>query len=325
MCPEQQHSSPHPGAFLFGEEMATEAQQLVAQQAQQFQGLLDRQKSEQTGLFDSYKQQINSQPKLTDVFAKAQQDRGLGALQENIGLFQGQIGNVKSLIDRLGENTAQRTSGTQANQAYLDRMRAVEGGQLNTQLGRLGAGLEPVVQAYGLASQDVGQLLELTKAQQAKELQPIEMQVSSLGDRFAREITGYTQNSQNELNVLLDKIQRDREISDREWQRAQQLAGEEREFQRQRAYLSAQNNQSVLGIGASKGTAAAKPNGGFAFADENGNSISAAKFAQINNVGIGDLLYRMGQKGDKFAAQTYNAIKAAPGVAARPQQIFWGT
>lgn len=225
----------------------TEAQRLVAQQGKQFQSLLNRQKSEQSGLFNTYEQRIGAQPKLTDVFSQAQQERGLGSLQENIGLFQGQISDVKGLLDRLGENTAERTQGTQANQAYLDRLRAVEGGDLNTQLGRLGAGLEPVVQAYGLASQDIGQLLELTQAQQAKELKPIELRINSLSDRFAREITGFTNTKENELTTLLDKIQRDRQLADREWQRAQQLAAEEREFSRQRYLVAEEAKASSLG------------------------------------------------------------------------------
>lgn len=301
-------------------------QALVAQQKQQFQDLLNNQKSEQQGLFGQYQQRVSAQPNLTSVFQQAQNDRGLPQLQGAINLFQGQVGDVKGLLDRLNENTQSRTSGTNANQAYLDRLRASEGGALNTQLGRLGAGLEPVVGAYDLASRDVGQLLDLTQKQQAKELSPLEMQIGSLGDRYSREITGFTKNKEDELTTLMDKIQRDRELSDREWQRAQQLAAEEREHQRQRSYLTSSQAQPTM---------KQRGGGGFNFTDAGGNAVSAAKYAQLSGVGIGDLLYRMGQAGDQYAAQAYNQIakvvpyknQQAAAEDARKQfsSLFWGT
>lgn len=223
--------------------MATDpnaAVNLVSQQKQGFQSLLNRQKSEQQGLFGQYTKTVQSQPKLVDVLGRAQQDRGIGELQGSINLFQGQMSDVKGLLDRLNENTAARTSGTNANQAYLDRLRASEGGELNTQLGRLGAGLEPVVNAYQLASGDIGQLLSATSEDRSLALKPLELQINSLGDRFSREITGFTTGAESELNVLMDKLQRERQLADREWQRANQLAMQEAEFQRQRQYLTEQ-------------------------------------------------------------------------------------
>lgn len=301
-------------------------QDLVTQQRREFEGLLGRQKEEQQGLFGQYQQRVSAQPSLTGVFQQAQNDRGLPQLQGAINLFQGQVSDVKGLLDRLNENTQSRTSGTNANQAYLDRLRASEGGSLNTQLGRLGAGLEPVVGAYDLASRDVGQLLDLTQKQQAKELSPLEMQIGSLGDRYSREITGFTKSKEDELTTLMDKIQRDRDLSDREWQRAQQLAAEEREHQRQRSYLTSSQAQPTM---------KQRGGGGFNFTDAGGNAVSAAKYAQLSGVGIGDLLYRMGQAGDQYAAQAYNQIakvvpyknQQAAAEDARKQfsSLFWGT
>lgn len=299
-------------------------QALVAQQKQQFQDLLNNQKSEQQGLFGQYQQRVSAQPTLTSVFNKAQQDRGLPQLQGAINLFQGQVSDVKGLLDRLGENTQARTSGTNANQAYLDRLRASEGGALNTQLGRLGAGLEPVVGAYDLASKDVGQLLDVTQKDQARELSPLEMQIGSLGDRYTREISGFTKGKEDELTALMDKVQRDRALSDREWQRAQQLAAEERDHQRQRSYLAEQSKtQPVM---------AQRQDGGFNFTDASGGTISAATYAQKAGIGIGDLLYRMGQGGDRYAAQAYNQIKAnqawydhnPDALKSEFAPIFWG-
>lgn len=297
-------------------------QQLAAQQRKSFERLVSTQNKQQDSLFKQYKSAVAGQENLTDVFQRAQQERGIGDYQNAINLFQGQIGDVKGLLDRLDENTASRTSGTGANQAYLDRLRAVEGGQLNTQLGRLSAGLEPVVQAYGLAQQDVGQLLELTQADQQRRLKPLETQVNSLGDRFAREITGFTSTRQNELDTLVAKIARQQQLSDREWQAAQQLAAEEREFQRQRS-LNARSSSNITGYfddpnegekAVSRPSISHSSGGGFNFKDAQGRPITAAGYVNATGGDFMSLLQRMAQQGDRNAIDVIkNGNRANPG------------
>lgn len=212
---------------------------LVQRQQQEFKDLLGQQRSTADQYFGEYKGAIGGQQRLQDVLEQAQKQRGVGELQNAINLFQNQISGTKGLLDRLPENLNQRTQGTFTTQALLDRQNAVEGGALRTQLSRLAAGLEPVTQAYSLASQDIGQLLGATQAQQQKELSPYEKRLESMGDQFSREITGFTFNKENELNVLMDKLKRERELNDREWQRAQQLAQQEKQFAYQK-YLTQQ-------------------------------------------------------------------------------------
>lgn len=319
------------------------AQNLVTQQRNDFQNLLNTQKNEQQGLFNQYTSTSQAQPKLVDVLNTAQQNAGIGGLQQGINLFNTQSQDVKGMIDRLGENTKARTSGTNANQAYLDRLRAAEGGGLNTQLSRLTEGLGNVTSAYNTANSNTATLLGATQADQDTALKPLELQINAVSDRFAREITGFTTTRQNELDVLLTKIKSDQQLKLEEWSRAQQLASEEKQYQRQRSLLAAEQNQRQSAIDTLTGKAgnkvvggyAAKGNGGVAFTDQGGNPISAAKFAQINSIGMGDLLYRMGQSGDKYAAKVYNDMKsivpyansesAMQGWKKQYNPIFWGT
>lgn len=315
------------------------AQDLVNQQKNDFTNLLNTQKNEQQGLFNQYTSTSASQPKLVDVLNTAQQNAGIGGLQQGINLFNTQSQDVKGMIDRLGENTKARTMGTNANQAYLDRLRAAEGGGLNTQLSRLTEGLGNVTNAYNTANANTSTLLGATQADQATALKPLELQINATSDRFAREITGFTTTRQNELDVLLTKLNTEQKLRSDEWAAAQQLAESERSYQRQRSLIASEQNQRQSAIDTLTGKAgnkvvggyAAKGNGGVAFTDQGGNPISAAKFAQNNGVGIGDLLYRMGQSGDQYAAGVYNQLKAAPQFASSPQtksaysSLFWGT
>lgn len=79
-----------------------------------------------------------------------------------------------------------------------------------------------------------------------------------------------------------------------------------------------------------------KQDGGFAFSDQGGNPISAAKYAQLNKQDVRDVLYEMGQAGDKYSQQLYNQFVKDPffgkGNAAYDKKfmqtyspIFWGT
>jgi hypothetical protein len=76
---------------------------------------------------------------------------------------------------------------------------------------------------------------------------------------------------------------------------------------------------------------AQRKGGGFNFTDANGQTISAAKYAQLTGTPLGNLLQSMGASGDNYAAQVFNQIKAAPWSADNPDtkkaysSIFWGT
>lgn len=218
-----------------------QAQDLVNQQKQAFNDLLSGQNNQQQGLFDQYTNLSNAQPHLVDVLNNAQQQAGIGGLQQGINLFNSQSTDVKGLLDRLNENTQSRTAGTNANQAYLDRMRAVEGGGLNTQLSRLTSGLGDVTNAYNTANANTGQLLSATQADQATALHPLELQINSLSDKFAREITGFTTSKQDELNVLLDKLQAQQALNDREWTAAHTLSTQATDYAQRAALLAQQS------------------------------------------------------------------------------------
>lgn len=218
-----------------------QAQNLASQQKQGFSDLLNQQQSTSQGLFNQYTATSNAQPKLVDTLNNAQQAAGIGGLQSNINLFNTQASGVKTLIDRLNEDTSARTVGTGANQAYLDRLRASEGSGLNTQLSRLTAGLGDVTNAYNTANANTGQLLSATQADQQTALHPLELQINSLSDQFARQITGFTTSSQNELDTLLTKLNSQQDLNNQEWARANALADQENQFQQARS-LAAQSS-----------------------------------------------------------------------------------
>lgn len=218
----------------------------ASQSKAQLDALLERQKQEQSGLFDQYKQKMGSQEQLPALYQRLNTELGIPELSNQAQAFKTEIWRVKGLLDRLDENVTSRNLGTYTTQALRDRIVAKEGGNLRTELGRLGTGLEPVADMLTAAQGQVSTLLPLYAQQQDRELKPLEMQINSLSDRFAREITGFNSNKETTLTALVDKIQRERELSDREWELAQKLAAEEREFTRQKSIVAQQAASQYL-------------------------------------------------------------------------------
>jgi hypothetical protein len=223
------------------------------------QALLDRQKAEQGGLFDQYTGAINNQEKLPDLYSRLQGELGIPEASNAVNSYKSEIYRVKGLLDRLDEDVNSRAQGTYTTQALRDRISASEGGQLTNQLGRLGTGLAPLADILTGAQGQLSTLLPLYQQQQNKELQPLEMRINSLSDRFAREITGFTSAREQELTTIMDKLTRDRQLSDRDWELAQQLAKEERDFAKQKSLALASNSAQYLGSSAPSTTKTTTP------------------------------------------------------------------
>lgn len=138
----------------------------------------------------------------------------------------------------------------------------------------------------------------------------------------------------NDYMSAQDIFNQDRSFEEQQRQFNEQLA----ESRRQAAKATAAVPSPTFGGGAPAPQAqmARKQNGGFAFADANGQPMSAARYAQTTGQPIGSVLYAMGQQGDKYAQQLYNQLRNDPKfgkgnaqydaqIKAAYSPIFWGT
>lgn len=226
--------APAPAAPAPGPAPKTELQSFAEKMAAEQNALLARQKVEQEGLFGGYETLRGNQEQLPGMYGRLKTELGIPELQGTFQQVQGEIYNVKNLLDHLDEDIQSRALGTFTSDAQRRRISAAEGDVLRTNLGRLGTGLEPIAQALTGAQGELSAQLQLGIQQQERELEPIKLRINAISDRFAREITGFTSNKQTTLDALVDKIERDRQLSDREWELAQQLAAEERDFSRKK-------------------------------------------------------------------------------------------
>lgn len=218
----------------------------AAQQKAEFEALLGRQNAKQDGLFADYKTQLNGQEKLPDLYTRLSNEAGIPEATAQLQTYKDQIYRTKDLLDRLDEDVTSRTQGTMTTESMRRRIIASEGEDLNNQLGRLGTGMAPTVDLLTGAQGMVGTMMPLYMQQEDRELQPLMLEISSISDRFAREMTGFTQNRENQLTALMDNITRGRQLADRDWDLAQKLAAEEREFQRQKSLAAQQASAQYL-------------------------------------------------------------------------------
>lgn len=208
------------------------------QSSKELNALMARQTQEQKGLFGQYAQKLQSQEQLPALYQRLNEEQGIPEITGQLQGYKDEIYRVKGLLDRLDENVTSRNLGTYATQALRDRIADSEGNDMRTTLARLGTGMEPLTERLTSAQQQVSTLLPLYSQQQERELKPLEMEIGSLSDRFAREMTGFNSNRELQLTTLMSKIERQQQLSDREWDLAQQLAAEERSFARQKSLAS---------------------------------------------------------------------------------------
>jgi hypothetical protein len=209
------------------------------------------QKAEQENLFKQFETIRGGQESLLSVFNRARQEEGIDDIKGSIGTFNTQISSVKSLLDSLDEDISSRTRGSFTTDAQRNRMVASEGGALNTQLGRLGSGLEPLVSSWNMSNQAVGDIVNLTSKDQDRAVEGTRMRLDALPERFAREISGFNISKENELAAIMDKLKTEQNLATAEWERLGQLESEARAFEQQKqlatfqAQLDRQTNASA--------------------------------------------------------------------------------
>ena len=223
----------------------------IAQASKERNKMLADQKAEQTGLFDQFDTIRGGQESLLSVYNRANEENGINDIKNTIGTYNTQIASTKGLLDSLDEDITSRTKGTFTTDAQRNRMVAAEGADLRTQLGRLGSGLDPFISAWNMGNQAVGDIVNLTSQDQERAVEGVKMRLDSLPERFAREMSGFNINKENELATIMDKLKRDQTLATSEWERLSQLEAEARDYERQQnlmrlqASLDRQTNASA--------------------------------------------------------------------------------
>lgn len=224
--------------------------------ATQFTEAQSRTQTEETGrILEPYRQGLGEyvealgrQASPLDLYRQFEEEAGVPGLRRTVEGLRGEVFKVEDLLSTLEKDIMARTERLDVSEAARRRIEAFEGEPLREQLTGLTTGLgreETVLsEAMGRAGMLTGYGVEAERQKLAPYTAKLEgekyiggIEIGTLSDRLAREMTGFTEDRQAQLELIMDKVTRGRQLSDREWQQARDLEAEAREFERQKQII----------------------------------------------------------------------------------------
>jgi len=207
---------------------------------------------------------MGGQEKPLDIYGRLETEAGVPELRTASKSLSKEIASIEDYLDIIEPNVSARTRESLVTEAQRSGMVAKEKEPYQEKLTKLGTGLGRVRQSLSETIAGIGTKTGLALQGQQMELEPLKMQYTALVDRNARTMTGFTIDRQTELDILFDKMERQRQLDDMEWQRAGELAGEEREYRRVLETAAAESGTQFSGSDSNEallsliGTAAAE-------------------------------------------------------------------
>jgi len=190
---------------------------------------------------------------------KGEEEAFMGALtakvagQEKLGTAAERIGGELQLpaLRKSAFDLTQTLKGIPQTQETISKQVGISAPNLQKRIaaeqGKIAPLAQEAVSQQQFGEQELGTRLGYLVAEQAKELQPFyQAQLPLLTDRLAREQTNYTQDKQNELTLLLTKINNEATATQAELNRVTELAIAEQQ------YTQVKNSQSIETIGGRK-------------------------------------------------------------------------
>jgi len=190
---------------------------------------------------------MGGQEKPLDIYGRLETEAGVPELRTASKSLSKEIASIEDYLDIIEPNVSARTRESLVTEAQRSGMVAKEKEPYQEKLTKLGTGLGRVRQSLSETIAGIGTKTGLALQGQQMELEPLKMQYTALVDRNARTMTGFTIDRQTELDILFDKYERERQLSDMEWQRANEISSEEREYRRTLETTAAESGTQFTG------------------------------------------------------------------------------
>ena len=212
---------------------------IIRQQQQQQESLLKRQQQERArqeaearareqAFLGRYTDTINSQESLSAMNARIAQELGLDQMRDVTS-------QMSSTIRNLPQQIQDETRGAFVNASQLE-------GRQRQEMNKLTPAYQDALAAQGETEARLAEQLQLGAADQQRQLRPLELEGQILSDQIARETTGFNIDRQNELDALMSRLANQQQLTMAEWQRANQLADMETQFQQQKELVAYQQS-----------------------------------------------------------------------------------
>jgi len=191
--------------------------------------------------------QMRAREQPLDIYSRLETQAGVPELRGASRSLSQEIGSLEDAIYGKETQVAGRTRESLMTEAQRGRLVEAEREPLRENLTRLGTSLGRITTRIGEELQGIATKVGLAVQGQEMALEPAKLVYTTLIDRNARSLTGFTADRETQLTQLIENWQRGNTIADQDWALMNQLAVEEREYTRGLQQLAATQGVTITG------------------------------------------------------------------------------
>ena len=166
-----------------------------------------------------YIQFQQGQQKPIDIYNTLESLAGLPQLRKTSSTIQGAIGNVEDALKRVEPNVSATTRQSIVTEAQRQGMVAAQRTPMEERLGELTTGLGRVTSGISQAESTLGTKAGLFMQGQQQDLSTYKLVLDTMSERAAALVSGFGSDQKYEYNFLMDKLTRQRQLTDQEYTR----------------------------------------------------------------------------------------------------------
>lgn len=182
-----------------------------------------------------------------DVYNQLETESGLPQLRGSATSLAKEIGSLEDTLATVEPDISARSRESLMTEAQKRGVVTATKEPMLERLGKFTTNLGRMKDLIGLTESNIGTKTQLYGQGQEQQIEPLKLQYTALVDRNARNLSGFTSDKQTKLEILMDKLNRQRQLSDMEWQQANVLSSEERQYKKQLQTTAASAGYKVAG------------------------------------------------------------------------------
>lgn len=205
--------------------------------------------------FGQYSDYVKNLEDPLSIYGRLEGEAGVPQLRKTATSLSGQVNDLEDTIRRVEGDVSANSRNSLLTESQRRNLVTETKRPLTENLGWLGQSLGRVLQGIQLAGSDIATKTGLAVQGQDRKAEPLKMGIQLASESAARQMTGFTSDRQVRLDTLLAKIQSKQTLAVAEWQEANQLARDEKNFQFEKekfAHTIASNTSVITSEGRQK-------------------------------------------------------------------------
>jgi len=193
--------------------------------------LLKQQNTAQQEFLNKYNTKVGGFTPLSDVATRLQTEYGYQPAQElATGLTKTALG-TQGMMANLPQQIQAETRNYDVNAAQRGRIEEKRGSELSSRLTNEARAAEAANVDVGNIANRVAQGVGYAGEERTFQMQPLQLEAAMIGDAFARQVTMYTTNLENETTRLINQWQQEGALKAADASRLADLAKQEQEYE----------------------------------------------------------------------------------------------